>query len=100
MSFTTFQSLLKLMSIELVMASNHLILCCPLLLPPSIFPIIRVFPVNQFFPSGGQSIGAFSFSISLSDDYSFRIDWFDLLAVQGTLKSVGLNKKALLGQLG
>ena len=104
MSFTTFQSLLKLMSTESVMPSNHLILCCPLFLPPSIFPSIRVFPVNQFFPSGGQSIGAFSFSISLSNEYSglssFRIDWFDLLAVQGTLKSVGLNKKALLGQLG
>ena len=60
--------------------------------------------MNQLFPSGGQSIGAFSFSVSPSNEYSglssFRIDWFDLLAVQGTLKSVGLSKKALLGQLG
>ena len=84
------RSLLKLMSIELVMPSNHLTLCCPLLLPPSIFPSIRIFS-NEFFVSGGQSIG-FSFSISPSNEYSglisFRMDWLDLLAVQGTLKSL------------
>ena len=57
-SITNSQSLLKLMSVESVMPSNHLILYCPLLLPPSIFPSIRVFPVSQFFTSGGQSIGA------------------------------------------
>ena len=54
LSITNSQSLLKLISIELVMPSNHLILCCPLLLPPSIFPSIRVFSMSQFFPSGGQ----------------------------------------------
>ena len=91
LSFTTSQSLFKLMSIESVMPSNHLILCHPLLLPPSIFPSIRVFSVSQFFTSGGQSIG-FSFSISPSNEQSglisFRMDWLDLLAVQGTLKSL------------
>ena len=82
-------SLLKLMSIESVMPSNHLIFCRPFLLLPSIFPSIRVFSMSQFFPSGGQS---FSFSISPSNEYSglisFRMDWLDLLAVQGTLKSL------------
>ena len=80
----------QLMSIVLVMPSNHLILCHPFLLLPSIFPASRSFPMSQFFASGGQSIG-FSFSISSSNDYSglisFRIDWLDLLAVQGTLES-------------
>ena len=74
------------------MPSNHLILWRPLLLLPSIFPSIRVFPTSQFFASGGQSIGNFSFNISPSNDYSglisFRMDWLDLLAVQGTLKSL------------
>ena len=83
LSFTISQSLLKLMSMELVMPSNYLIFCCPLLLLPSIFPSIRVFPVSR--PKYG------SFSISLSNEYSgllsFRIDWFYLLAVQRTLKS-------------
>ena len=73
------------------MPSNHLILRCPHLLLPSIFPSIRVFSVSQLFSLGGQSIGVFSFSISPSNEYSglisFRIDWFDL-AVQGTLKSL------------
>ena len=77
------------MSIELVMPSNHLILCHPFLLLPSIFPNIRVFPMSQFFTSGGQSVGV---SSSASSEYSklisFRMDWLDLLAVQGTLKSL------------
>ena len=81
----------KPMSTESVMPSSHLILCLPLLLP-SIFPRIRVFsPMSQLFISGGQSIGSFSFSISSSNEYSelisFRIDWFDLHAVQGTLQT-------------
>ena len=81
--------LLKLMSIKLKMPCNHLILCCPLLLP-SIFPSIRVFPGSQLFASCGQRQWSFSLSISSSNEYSglvsFRIDWFDLTAVQGTLK--------------
>ena len=81
----------QLISIVLVMPSNHLILCHPFLLLPSIFPASRSFPMSQFFASGGQSIG-FSFSLSPSNEYSrlisFRIDWVDLLAVQGTLKSL------------
>ena len=85
------QNLLKLMSIESVLPSNHLILCCPLLLP-SIFPASGSFPMSQFCASGGQSIGALAFSISPSNKYSglisFRIDWLDLLAVQGSLKSL------------
>ena len=84
-------SLLKLMSIESVMPSIHLILCRPLLLLPSIFPSIRIFPVSQFFISGGLSIGA-SASASLlpmkSGLISLRIDWLDLLEVQWTLKSL------------
>ena len=92
MSITNSRSLLKLMSIKSVMPSNHLILCRPLLLLPSIFPSIRVFQMSHFI-SGGQSIGAsFSFNISPSNEYpgliSFRMDWLDLLAVQGTLKSL------------
>ena len=79
------------MSIASVMPSNHLILCHPLLLPPSILPSIRVFS-SQFFASGSQTIGSFSFSISPSNEYSgllsFRIDSFDLLAVQVTCKSL------------
>ena len=80
------------MSIISVMPSNHLILCCPLLLPPSIFVSIRVFSVSQLFTSGGQSIKSFSFNISPSNEHSglisFRIYWLDLLAVQGMLKSL------------
>jgi len=91
LSITNSRSLLKLMSIASVMPSNHLILCHPLLLPPSIFPSIRVFS-SQFFAPGSQTIGSFSFSISPSNEYSglisFRIDWLDLLALQGTLKSL------------
>ena len=88
--FTIFQSFLKLMAIELMMPSNHLILCCPLLLLPSIFPSIRVFSSESALCLRWPSY--WSFSISPSNEYSglisFRIDWFDLLAVQGTLKSL------------
>ena len=82
----------QLTSIELVMPSNHLILCCPLLLLPSIFPSIRVFS-NESVPCIRQpNYWRFSFSINPSNEYSglisFRIDWFDLLAVQETLKSL------------
>ena len=85
-------SLFKLMSIESVMPSNHLILCCPLLLVPSIFPCIRVFS-NELVPHiRWPKYWHFSFGIILSNEYSglisFRLDWFDLLAVQGILKSL------------
>ena len=86
------RSLLKLMSIELVMPSNHLILCHPLLLPPSIFPSIRVFSNESVLHIRWPKYWSFSFSISLSNEYigliSFRKDLLDLLAVQGTLKSL------------
>jgi len=92
LSFTIFLSLLKLMSVESVMASNHLILCHPLLLPPSIFPSIRVFPSESALCIRWPKYWSFSFSISPSSEYSglisFRIDRFDLLAVQRTLKSL------------
>ena len=91
-SFTISQSLLKLMSIESVMPSNHLILSCPLLLLPSIFPSIRVFSNESLLCIRWPKYWSFSFSISPSNEYlgliSFRIDWFDLLAVQGTIKSL------------
>ena len=91
LSITNFQSLLKLMSIELVMPSNHLILCHPLLLP-SIFPSIRVFSNESVLCIRWPKYWSFSFRISPSDEYSglisFRIDRLDLLAVQGTLKSL------------
>ena len=84
--------LLKLMSIELVMPSNHLILCHPLLLLPSIFPSIRVFSNELALHIRWPKYLSFSFSISPSNEYSglipFRMDWLDLLAVQGTLKSL------------
>ena len=90
LSITNTQSLLKLMSIELVMPSNHLILCCPLLLLPSIFPSIRVFSNESVLCIRWPK--CCSFSISPSSEYSgliyFRIDWFDLLAVHGILKSL------------
>ena len=74
------------------MPSNHLILCCPLSSCLQSFPASGSFPVSHFFASGGRSIGSFSFSISHSNEYSglisFRMDWLDLLAVQGTLKSL------------
>ena len=83
-------SLLKLMSIESVRLSNHLILCCPLLLLPSIFPSIRVFSNESVLPIRWPKYWSINFSISPSNEYSglisFRMDWFDLLAVQGTLK--------------
>ena len=92
LSFTISQSLLKLMSIESVMPSSHLILCCPLLLLPSIFPSIRVFSNESALCIRWPKYWSFSFSISPSKEYSgfisFRIDWFDLLAVQGTFKSL------------
>ena len=84
-------SLLKLMSIKLVMPSNHLILCRPLLLLPSILPSIRVFSNESVLHTTWPKYWSFSFSISTSSEYSglisSRMDWFDLLAVQGTLKS-------------
>ena len=83
-----FLELLKLMSIESVMPSNHLILCCPLLLLPPIPPSIRVFfAMSQLFARGGQSIGV-SASASVLPGLIFRMDWLDLLAVQGTLKNL------------
>ena len=82
----------KLMSIESVMPSNHLILCCPLLLPPSIFPIIRVFYSESVLCIRWPKYWSFRFSFKPSSGYSglisFRIDWLDLLAVQGTLKNL------------
>ena len=92
LSITYSWSLLKLMSIKSVMPSNHLILCHPLLLLPSIFPSIRVFSKESFLPIRWPKYWSFSFSISPSNEYSgpisFRMDWLDLLAVQGTLKSL------------
>ena len=92
LSITNFQSLLKLMSIESVMPSNHLILFHPLLLPPSIFPSIRVFSNESVICIRWPKYWSFSFSISPSKEHSglisFRIDWFYLLPVQGTLKSL------------
>ena len=80
------------MSIELVMLFNHLILCCPLLLPPSIFPSIRVFSNELALHIRWPKYWSFSFIISPSNEYlgliSFRMDWLDLLVVQGTLKSL------------
>ena len=92
LSITNSQSLLKLMSIKSVMPSNHLILCHPLLLPPSIFPSIRVFSNESVLCIRWPKYWSFSFSISPSNEYSglisFRVDWLDLLAVCGTLKSL------------
>ena len=92
LTITNFWSLLKLMPIESVMPSNHLILCHPLLLPPSIFPSIRVFSSETVLYRRWPKYWSFSFSISPSKEHpglmSFRMDWWDLLAVQGTLKSL------------
>ena len=92
LSITNSHSLLILLSIELVMPSNHLILCRPLLLLPSIFPRIRLFSNESVLPIRWPKYWRFSFSISPSNDYSglisFRTDWLDLLAVQGTLESL------------
>ena len=91
-SITNSQSLLKLTFIELVMPSNHLILCHPLLLPPSIFPSIRVFFNESVLHIRWPKFWSFSFSISPANEHSglisFRMDWLVLLAVQGTLKSL------------
>ena len=85
-------SWLKFMSIESAMPSNHPVLCCPLLLLPSVFPSIKVFSSESTVRIRWQKYWNFSFTISPSNEYSgsisFRIDWFDLLAVQGTLKSL------------
>ena len=92
LSFTNSQSLLKLMSIESVMPSSHLILCHPLLFPPLIFPSIRVFSSESVLRIRWPKYRSFSFSISPSNEYSrlisFKMDRLDLLAVQGTLKSL------------
>ena len=92
LSITNFCSLLKLMSIESVMPSNHLIPCHPLFLLPSIFPSIRVFTNESALHIRWPKYWSFSFNISASNEYSelvsFRMDWLDLLAVQGTLKSL------------
>ena len=92
LSITNSRSLLKLMFIESVLPANHLILCPPLLLPPSIFPSIRVFSNESVLHIARPKYWSFSFSISPSSEYSglisFRMDWLDLLAVQGTLKSL------------
>ena len=92
LSFIVSQSLLRLMSIESVMPSNYLILCGLLLLLPSVFPSVRVFSSELALCISRPKYWCFSFSISLSNEYSglifFRTDWFDLLAVQGTLQSL------------
>ena len=91
LSFTISRSLLKLMSIELVISSKHLILCHPLLLLPSIFPSIRIFSNELALRIKWPKYWSFSFSISPSSEYSglisFKMDWLDLLAVRGILKS-------------
>ena len=91
LSITNSQSLHKLMPIELMLPSNHLNLCCPLLLLPSIFPNIRVFSNKSALLIRWQKYWSFSFNISSSNEHPgliFRMDWLDLLAVQGTLKSL------------
>ena len=92
LSITNSRSLPKLTSIELVMSSNHIILCRPLLLPPSVFPSIRVFSNESVLCTTWPKYWSFSFSISPSNEHpglmSFRMGWLDLLAVQGTLKSL------------
>ena len=91
-SFTVSQGLFKFISLESVMPSNHLILCCPLLLLPSIFPSIRVFSSESGLHIRWSTYWSFTFNISPSNEYSgltsFRMDWLDFLAVQGTLKSL------------
>ena len=92
LSITNSWSLLRLISIDLVMPSNHLILCCPLLLLPSVFPRIRVFSNESVLRIRWPKYWSFSFRISASNEYSglisFRMDWLDVLAVQGILKSL------------
>ena len=92
LSINNYESLLSFMCIRLVMLSNHLILCCPLIILPSIFPSIRVFSNESALHIRWLKYWSFSFNISLSKKYSglisLRIDWLDLLEVQGTLKSI------------
>ena len=100
LSITNSQSLLKLMAVASVMPSNHLIFCPPLLLPPSIFPSIRVFSNESVLHIRWPNYWSFSFSIHPSSEYSglisFRIDWLDLIVVQETLKSL-LQKQQFFG---
>ena len=100
LSFAISRSLFKLMSIQSVMPSNHLTLCCPLLLPPSIYSSIRVFSNESILHIRWPKYWSFSFSISPSNEYSglisFRIDWFDFLAVQVTLKSLQTYRSSLI----
>ena len=102
LSITVSQSLLKLMSIESVMPSNHLILSRPLLLLPSIFPSIRVFSSELAFRIRWPECWSFSFSISPCNEYSglisFRIDWLDLLVVQGTLRPAQPKSELVLSE--
>ena len=88
LSVTNSRSLLKLMSIRSVMSSNHLVLCHPLLLLPIAFPSMRIFSNESLLPIRWPEDWRFSFSIRPSNEYSFRIDWFDVLAFQGTPKSL------------
>ena len=101
LSITNSRSLLKLMSIESVMPSNHLILCRPFLLPPSIFPSIRVLSNESIFSIRWPKYWSFSFSISPSNEYSglisFRMDWLDLLAVQGVFSNTTVQKHQFFG---
>ena len=103
LSITNSWTLLKLMSIESVMPSNHLILCYPLFLPPSIFPSIRVFSNESVLRIRWPKYWNFSFNISTSNEYSglisFRMDWLDLHAVQGTLKSLLQHRSAKASML-
>ena len=102
--FSISQSLLKLMYIESVMPSNHLIFCHTFLLPPSIFPSIRGFSIESVFCIRRPKYWSFSFGINPSNEYSalisFRMDWFDLLAVQGTLKSSPTSQFKSINSLG
>ena len=102
-SFTIFWSLLKVMSTELMMPSNHLILCYPLFLLPSIFLSIRLFSSELALHIRWPEYWSFSFSLSPSNEYSrllsLRIDWFDLLAVQGILKSLLQHHSSILGSV-
>ena len=104
LSFTISQNLLKFIFIESVMPSNHLILCHPLVLPPSIFPSIRVFSNESVLCMRWPKYWSFSFSISPSNEYSglisFRMDWLDLLAIQGTLKSLLQHRSSKASILG
>ena len=101
LSITNSWSLLKLMSIESMMPFNHLILCRPLLLPPSIFPSVRVFSNESVLHIRWTKYWSFNFSISPSNEYSglisFRMDWLDLLAVQGTFKNTMVQKHQFFG---